>query len=209
MTLRDWLPIVGALLIPIVIAVGGWRITWQQGKIENQRAKVERELAKQRAQDEALQAYFDQMSALLLEKDLRDSGADSEVSTLARARTLTMLGRLDPSRKKAVMQFLVEAELVQKVDDRGPIIRLSGANLSDADLRDADLLLADLRGADLRAADLSTAEGISNEDLEQATSLEGATMPDGQTLKSDYNPDGPTFKEWRESKGRGEDAENK
>jgi hypothetical protein len=46
MTLRDWLPIVGALLIPIVIAVGGWRITWQQGKIENQRAKVERELAK-------------------------------------------------------------------------------------------------------------------------------------------------------------------
>jgi hypothetical protein len=144
------------------------------------------------------------MSALLLEKDLRDSGADSEVSTLARARTLTMLGRLDPSRKKAVMQFLVEAELVQKVDDRGPIIRLSGANLSDADLLGDDLL-----GDDLSGAYLSTAEGISNEDLEQATSLEGATVPDGQTLKSDYNPDGPTFKEWRESKGRGEDAENK
>jgi hypothetical protein len=33
MTLRDWLPIVGALLIPVVIAAGTWGITWQQGKI--------------------------------------------------------------------------------------------------------------------------------------------------------------------------------
>jgi hypothetical protein len=38
MTVRDWLPIVGALLIPVVIAAGSWRITWQQGKIEDQRA---------------------------------------------------------------------------------------------------------------------------------------------------------------------------
>src|SRR5918997_7015992 len=124
MTVRDWLPIVGAFLIPVMIAIGTWGITWQQGKIEDQRAKAERELAEQRAQHEALQAYLDQMSTLLLEKDLRNSEEDSEVRTLARARTLTVLRRLDPNRKSAVMQFLVEAELIQRGEGRGPIIRI-------------------------------------------------------------------------------------
>jgi hypothetical protein len=73
MTVRDWLAIVGALLVPLVIALGtGW-ITWQQGKIEDQRADAERELAQQRAQDEALQPFLDQMGQLLLEKGLRAS----------------------------------------------------------------------------------------------------------------------------------------
>ena len=65
--LRDWLPIVGALPIPLVIAAGTWGITWQQGKIEEQRAQADRELSEQRAQDEALRAYLDQLSTLLLE----------------------------------------------------------------------------------------------------------------------------------------------
>jgi uncharacterized protein YjbI with pentapeptide repeats len=40
---------------------------------------------------------------------------------------------------------------------------------------------ADLRGANLSRADLSGAKRISNEELEQeAESLEGATMPNGQ-----------------------------
>src|ERR671916_2489042 len=93
MTLREWMPIVGALLVALVIALGIWAITrqldklenqraQQAQKIENQRAEAERELAEQRAQDEALQAYLTQMSSLLLEKDLRDSERDSEVRTL-------------------------------------------------------------------------------------------------------------------------------
>src|SRR5215208_4290398 len=114
MTLRDWLTIVGALLVPVVVALGtGW-ITWQLAENENQRAEAERELAEQRAQDEALQAYLDQMGGLLLESDLRKSKEDSEVRSVARARTLTVLSRLDPSRKTAIIQFLVEAELVQR-----------------------------------------------------------------------------------------------
>jgi hypothetical protein len=39
--------------------------------IENERAEAERELAEQRAQDEALQAYLDQMSQLMLDRNLR------------------------------------------------------------------------------------------------------------------------------------------
>ena len=38
MTVRDWLPIVGALLIPIMVALGAGWITWQQAKLEDQRA---------------------------------------------------------------------------------------------------------------------------------------------------------------------------
>jgi uncharacterized protein YjbI with pentapeptide repeats len=63
---------------------------------------------------------------------------------------------------------------------------LSGANLSGADLRGTNLSGAVLYGSDLSEAvlenaDLSGAKGITNEELEQqASSLEGATMPNGQ-----------------------------
>jgi uncharacterized membrane protein len=100
MTVRDWLQL---LIVPFALVVIGFLFTMQQDarqqQIENQRAEAERELAEQRAQEEALQAYLSQMSSLLLEKDLRTSEEDSEVRTLARARTLTVLGRVDPSRK--------------------------------------------------------------------------------------------------------------
>jgi uncharacterized protein YjbI with pentapeptide repeats len=186
----------------------------QQQLIEERRAQAERELEDQRAQDAALQAYLDQMNTLYLEEDL----SDAKVRTLLRARTLTVLGRLDPSRKTQVTQFLSEAELVTSVDGREPILALDGASLSNADLNfldlrgahlsdahlsdadlifaalsDADLRNADLRNADLRGANLSDAnlsdaylgganlEGVyvTDEQLDQAISLEGATMPDG------------------------------
>src|SRR5829696_1335451 len=187
MTVRDWLDL---LVVPLALVVISFLFTTQQDqrqqKIENQRAEAERELAVERAQDEALQAYLDQMSGLLLERDLRTSEKGSEVRTLARARALTVLERLDPGRKTAVMRFLGEAVLIRRGEGRDPIIDLGGANLSDADLRDANLRDAILDGANLRDANLnyanlSGAEGITNEELEQqAASLKGATMPNGQ-----------------------------
>src|SRR5215204_7156746 len=96
-----------------------------------------------------------EVTGLLLERDLRTSEKGSEVRTLARARTLTVLGRLDPSRKTALMQFLVEADLVQRADGRDPIISLSGADLSNVNLNGAELRAADLSFADLGHADLS------------------------------------------------------
>jgi hypothetical protein len=195
-TVWDWMTL---LIVPLALVVIGLVFTMLQDarqqkiednraqqaqKIENQRAKAERELAEQRAQDEALQAYLDQMSGLLLERDLRTSEEDSEVRTLAQARTLTVLERLDPSRKTAVMQFLVEARLVQSVKGRGPILilfeaDLSGADLVRADLSDANLFLADLSNANLRYADLYGAS-VTEEQLAKCHSLEGATMPNGQ-----------------------------
>ena len=189
-TLWDWLQL---LIVPVVLSLITVAFAWQQDirqdQIENQRAKAEREVGKQRAQDEALQAYLNQMGSLLLEKDLRESKEDSEERTLARARTLTVLGRLDPSRKTAVMEFLVEAELVQRVEGRGPIIRLGSADLRGANLSDPDEIslgcglscyyprqVANLRGADLAFTNPTNAQ-LYRADLGDAN-LHGANLGD-------------------------------
>jgi uncharacterized protein YjbI with pentapeptide repeats len=56
----------------------------------------------------------------------------------------------------------------------------------------ADLSNANLSGANLKGAD------VTEEQLDQAKSLEGATMPNGQK-----------YEEWlKDKEGRGEDGEN-
>src|SRR5215211_7016280 len=186
-TLWDWLQLLSALAIPVVLAVAGfWFAAWQgerQQAIEDQRANVERDVEDQRAQDTALQAYLDQMTELILEKNLRDSKEESEVRTLARARTLTVLGRLGPDRKRSVLQFLYESTLVQQSN---PIVDLENADLSEANLRldnliDANLSDANLRGAELSDANLSDATlvyaNLSDASLNQAN-LRGAELSD-------------------------------
>jgi uncharacterized protein YjbI with pentapeptide repeats len=187
-TLWDWLQL---LIVPVALAGIGFWFTVQQDarqqeietqrarqaqKIENQRAEAERELAVQRAQDEALQACLDQMSNLLLERNLRESQQDSEARTLAQARTFAALGRLDRSRKSQVMQFLTEAKLVQVVDGKVPVINLNEAGLdnvdmSGADLRGAHFVVADLDGASLVLADFSWAI-LSGAKLRKASLLQ-------------------------------------
>jgi Pentapeptide repeats (8 copies) len=114
-TLWDWLQL---LIIPAVLAGGGLWFNQQQQERqrEDDRRQQERglEIEKQRAQDEALQTYLDQIGQLLLDKDspLRKSTKDDEVRTLSRARTLTVLPRLDDARKGTVVQFLYEADLI-------------------------------------------------------------------------------------------------
>jgi hypothetical protein len=167
-------------IVPVVLVGIGLLFEMQQAEREERRAEAERKLAEQRAQDEALQAYLNEMSGLLLNEKLRASEEDGEVRTLAWARTLTVLERLGhPSRKTAVMEFLVEAELVQvnRCDEgeSGPII-----GLSDADLHEANLLHANLSHAVLSGANLSGTSGVTEAQLEeQAKTLEDATMPDG------------------------------
>jgi uncharacterized protein YjbI with pentapeptide repeats len=91
---------------------------------------------------------------------------------------------------------------------------LTDANLSHATLKDADLSStylsgADLTDANLTDANLTDAKGWTMEQLTAARTLEGATMPDGQTLKSDKMPHGPTFEEWlKDKEARGENRDN-
>src|SRR5215216_6594493 len=189
MTLREWLPIVGALLVSVVIALGIWGITWQLEKLENQRAEAERELAEQRAQDEALQAYLDQMSQLILDRKLLEveqgdpvHAPGDPVHTLAQASTSTAILRLDAKHNESVTHFLINSDLSVRSEDSARLLRgstlshaeLSGAHLPNADLGDAELSGADLSnalllnanliGADLSGADLSNAL-LDNADL--------------------------------------------
>jgi uncharacterized protein YjbI with pentapeptide repeats len=342
-TLWDWLAL---LIVPAVLAVGGYLLTERQRALDRelstQQAQTDRELADERRQNDTLQAYLDGMSQLLTDKErpLHMAQSGDSLRTVARARTLTVLGRLDSGRKRSILEFLFESELIYKehilLDEGGLIERrhnivslrqadlrdadlyrgnlreanlgyanlssadLSSADLRDGDLRDADLRDADLkeanlygavlrevdlsareadvtpsdlseaflsgsevdlsvreadlsgaflrevdlrgaslqeailRGADLRGADLrgaflietdlkeadlrdadlrdakgATSSGVANELLSAASSLEGATMPDGQTLRGDKMSNGPTFEDWlKDGEGRKEDAQN-
>ena len=170
MTVRDWLQL---LIVPLALVVIGFLFTMQQDarqrQIEDQRAESERKIEEQRAQDAALQSYLDQMSQLMMEGDLRSSEEDSEVRTLARARTQTILARLDSRRKGSVVQFLYEASLINK---ERPVVSLSsvslrGADMSGLDLKGADLIGAELTDTDLSGADLSVAD-LSEADLIRA-----------------------------------------
>ena len=289
-TLWNWLQL---LIVPLVIAAGG---VW----FNRQQRERELEIADRRAQDEALQAYLDQMGQMLLDNDkpLRQSREGDELRTLARARTLTVLRRLDAEHNRSLFQFLRDSQLVGRPGPPVgqprppgqplgvPIISFSaadlrGANLMGIELVDADLNNADLRGANLRGANLINADlrnacldhadlsyadisganlgcgnlkgvnlrganlaglyrfrdspfgidfwgtraggphqtilvetdlpgailtdaKVTGEQLRQTGSLEGATMPDGQILKSDDKPDRTTLEDWLESQDRGE-----
>jgi uncharacterized protein YjbI with pentapeptide repeats len=173
--LWDWLQLLSALAIPIVLAGAGF---WFSAQQDSRQQAIE----DQRAQDVALQAYFDQMGALMLEENLRHSERDSEPRTLARARTVTVLGRLDPERKRSAVQFLYESSLIDEAD---PVVDLSNADLSSVDLRLKDLINADLHEVDLREADLSGAD-LSGANLTDAilrdADLRNAEIEDGTSL---------------------------
>jgi uncharacterized protein YjbI with pentapeptide repeats len=171
-TLWQWLDL---LIIPVVLAVGGYLFT----RSENRASRV---AAEQRAQDEALQAYLDQMGQMLLDKErpLRRSKEGDEERTLARARTLTVLGRLDGERKRSVLQFLSESNLLVK---ERPIVNIAGA-----DMRDASLHYAHLNGTDLGGIDLSDAVlfggHLSGTDLSH-TNLSRADLRFSQMTRTD------------------------
>src|SRR5215213_9154779 len=101
MTVRDWLQL---LIVPFALVLISFLFTVQQDRrqlqTENQRAEADRELAQQRAQDEALQAYLDQMSQLMLDRKLLEAEQGDPVYTLAQARTSTVMVRLDAERRR-------------------------------------------------------------------------------------------------------------
>ncbi len=154
-TLWNWLDL---LIIPAVLAIGGYLFT----RSENRATQV---AAEQRAQDEALQAYLDQMSNMLIPNEgqpsLYKARPGDSLSSVARARTLTVLSRLDDERKARVVQFLYESGLIS---EERTVLTLAGAALSEARLSGAVLSRADLSEAHLRSADLRSAV-LSGADL--------------------------------------------
>jgi uncharacterized protein YjbI with pentapeptide repeats len=180
-------------LVPVAVAGATVWLTLAQDKRQHEaeeeqdrrrredeiiRRQIELDVEEQRAQDEALEAYLDEISQLLTDekRPLSRARPGDNLSTVTRARTLTALTRLDGHRKRSVLQFLYESGLVIKarvvVDLKGA--DLSAANLSAANLSEADLSEADLRGDDLSEAALIEAD-LSSTNLYKAD-LSGADL---------------------------------
>lgn len=151
-TLWEWMEL---LIVPLAVAVGAAVITYFQKKTELDVAKKERENERQIARDRQMQAtlesYFDRMTELLLEHGLRESEPNSEVRSIARARTIAVIRSLDWERNAQLITFLRGSALM---DARKPVVDLSGGDLSDSDLSESDLSWIDLSGANLGGAKL-------------------------------------------------------
>jgi type II secretory pathway pseudopilin PulG len=123
-TFWDWMTV---LTISAVIGLIGFLYTISQ-------QQQQRDIQDQQAKDAALQAYLDQMSALLLDKDrpLGESKQDDAVQTLARMRTVTALRMLDAEQNESVTTFLKESDLVNfrlPSDKTETVLRLDHADL--------------------------------------------------------------------------------
>jgi hypothetical protein len=187
-TLWDWIQL---LIVPAVIAAGG---LWFNSEQRNREIK----LAERRAQGDALEAYLDDVTELLTDKarPLHRAQMGDSLSTVARARTLAVLPRLDSISKGSVLQFLYESALIGVAvpsEKKGlqrlqPVFLLDGADLSGVEgsaqwgisLNGADLRGVILRGAVLDRDDLRYAN-LSGADLRGATltaaSMSGVNLP--------------------------------
>ncbi|HEY6287545.1 MAG TPA: pentapeptide repeat-containing protein [Ktedonobacteraceae bacterium] len=152
-------------------------------EIEQQRAKAEQGLVLDNQREAALQGYINEMSELLLHENLRKSKEKDEVRNIARVRTLTIVPRLDGSRKRSVLEFLYEAGLILRdqsiidlyfadfSDTFMQTIDLHGADLSGATLHYSHIVGANLQNIDLSGADMSFA-------IMQSADLRGANLKD-------------------------------
>lgn len=155
-SLWDWMEL---FIIPLVLAIGAILLNRSE-------RNTEREIATDRQQEAALQAYLDRMADLLLKEKLRTTKS-KEVRNVARIRTLTVLRGLDGKRKGLVIIFLYDAGLIFLKNN---VITLHGADMSYADLSYANLRDVNMSGANLFGADLSYIN-LSNANLSYANLL--------------------------------------
>src|SRR5262249_22195259 len=124
-TLWDWFQL---LVVPAVLALAALTLSSLQKSREIRKTEDQQ-------REVRLQAYLDGMTALLLDKNLRNpQSEEGEVRTIARARTLTVFRELDGKRKGLLMRFLVEANLVHFYVSNSverAVINLSRADLSN------------------------------------------------------------------------------
>jgi uncharacterized protein YjbI with pentapeptide repeats len=187
------------LIVPAVLSVGAFYLQNEAKQRETQAAEATKQRESQAADDKAKQdiltKYFDQMADLLLKQKLLQSKQNSEIFIIGQAKAVTALQSLDPARQHLVIQFLEAANLNNLDDKKGLLYKarmskakLIGADLSNANLRGTDFSLADLSGANLRGADLRDADlnttNLHGTDLRDAD-LRGADLRGADLLGID------------------------
>lgn len=145
---------------------------------QKEQRQREQDIETERAEESSLQAYLDYISQLLTDPDrpLRRTHMGDNLSVVARAQTLTVLGRLeDGERNSSVLQFLHEAGLI---DRTCPVVNLRGADLRGAN-READLQADNLPEASVSRADLHGARYLEQVQIDQAIGDDYTTLPEG------------------------------
>lgn len=175
-TLWDWMSVLG---VPLSLAILGFWLQQQQQRRIDEQAKLEREIAENNQKEEVLQAYFDRLSTLLVDKNLiaiatklrkadeakneqeeavagdRETTLDDQKELLdaavdvIRARTLSILRRLEKDGER-------KGSVIRFLIEAEVVSKLT-LNLSDANLSGANLTGVNLSGANLSDANLSDA----------------------------------------------------
>jgi uncharacterized protein YjbI with pentapeptide repeats len=162
-TLWDWLPLLiqllGALAIPIVVAVGTAVFATRQTQISEENRKQQHDtdlqIAENQQQEELLRTYFDKISELLLDKE---QSTNPNIQAIVRARTLATLHILNTERKTIVLRFLHDSAFLQHVKSFLYSLDLNHTNLNSIDLSEANLSYANLNRVNLNSANLSGAD---------------------------------------------------
>ena len=218
-TLWDWLSLLG---VPLSLAILGYVLQQQQQKRAEKLSEEQRKIAENETKEEVLQTYFDRLSVLLIDRNLIALSNKSQSSTITheeqefldssldviRARTLSILRRFenDAERKRSVMNFLIETEIIGKSKLNLQWAELQGADLFGANLQGAKLLWANLFGANLlwaklEGSDLSganftganfTGANLSGANLSGAN-LSGANLKDIKWNSETVWPDKSQF----------------
>src|SRR5215210_4293086 len=92
------------------------------------------ELEAQRAHAAALEKYVEHLGKLLTEQQLHHAAADDHLRAVARAHTLAVLEGLDPDRKRVLLQFLHESNLIH-LDSKKPQCLLKNSLSMQAETR--------------------------------------------------------------------------
>lgn len=179
-TIWDW---VGLLGVGSALAVVGYFFARHQRKRDEAAAN-------ERRQGEALQAFLDQMSDVMIGTEEKRNATDLTPyeCKVAQARTIAILLASDQDHKRSPLKLVYELGLIGK---DAPLIALRNASLDRANLgelalpeaclRHADLRTTDLSGANLRGADLSEADlrgaRLINADLSGADLTNANLLP--------------------------------
>ncbi len=178
----DWLQLA---IIPVVIAGGG---IW----LSRVQKSTEQRITTDNQQAAALQAYIDKMSELLLHEKLLDSLIVDEVQSIARARTLAVLTQLNAHRKRGVILFLYESNLIKLgiknntiVGGTSNTIDLNGVDLTEANLSDLSLNKVNLSKANLSGANLS--KTLLHQAVLKGANLSNADLGDAILFEADLS----------------------
>jgi uncharacterized protein YjbI with pentapeptide repeats len=184
----DWLQL---LIVPLMLAFGAFYLNYASESTDKQ-------IAKEREQQELLKDYFSKMQTLIVEtkksKELQILNQDrllEDFKPIAQALTLAVLDELDGKRKGKVITYLAESKFIGKDN---PIITLEKANLQKLKLDNWTGSLIQIKGADMTEAQINELD-LANSNLARSN-LSHATLKDVTLVNSDLsgvNLDGATL----------------